>query len=152
MRILGDLAAVTPARDTGGTGLTQVMHDVADRVHHRGLMVVLSDFLTDLDRLAKALHHLRFRGHDVILFQVLDWSEVEFPFDDLTRFEDPESGDTVIAQPQAVRSRYLDALRGFTQRCRDEASAVRADFVQVHTGMGFDRALVQFLIDRQRRY
>ncbi len=151
MRILADLAAVTPARDAAGTGLARVIHDVADRVHHRGLIVVLSDFLADLDELKTALHHLRFRGHDVILFQVLDSTEVDFPFDDLSRFEDPETHDTLVAQPQSVRARYLDALQTFTRRCREEAAAVRADFVQVHTGMTFDRALVQFLIDRQRR-
>ena len=151
-RIIGELAGVKPARDEAGKGLAEALHEIARRVHQRGLIVVLSDFLADLDEVTRALHHLRFRGHDLILFQVLDWTEVAFPFEHLSRFEDPETGRALVVQPAAVRERYLAALREFTQRYRDEAAAIRADFVQVDTSMTFDRALIQYLIDRRRRF
>jgi uncharacterized protein (DUF58 family) len=152
LRLIGELAAVEPARDPGGKGLARCLHDMAERVRKRALMVVLSDFLADQDDVLDALHHLRYRGHDLILFQVLDWSEVALPFDRLTAFEDPETGRAVVAQPDAARAGYLAALQQFTDRYRTEAAALRADFVQVDTSMTFDRALVQYLIDRQQRF
>lgn len=150
-RIIADLAGVQPARDEAGKGLAAAMHEVARRVPKRGLMIVLSDFLADESDVLEGLHHLRFRGHDVILYQVLDWTEVVFPFEDVSAFEDPETGQKLTASPDAVRQAYQRALREFTDRYRRETAGVRADFVQVHTGMTFDRALIQFLIDRQRR-
>jgi len=151
-RIIADLAKVRPAKDEAGKGLGQTLHEIARRVPKRGLIVVLSDFLADEREVLDGLHHLRFRGHDVILFQVLDWAEVEFPFEQVSAFEDPETGSRLVASPDAVRRAYLQALADWTERYPREAAGVRADFVQVHTGMTFDRALIQFLIDRQRRF
>jgi len=152
MRLITELANVRPARDDSGKGISEAIHDVARRVRKRGLMVIISDFLAEVNELIDALHHLRFRGHDLILFQVLDWTEVTLPFENLSRFEDPESGQHVVAQPEAARAGYLEALRQFIERLRTESAALPADFVQVDTSMTFDRALIEFLIDRQRRF
>lgn len=152
MQIIGELAGVRPARDETNKGLARAIHDIAQRVHQRGLMVILSDFLADVDGVLDALHHMRYRGHDVILFQVLDESEVTFPFDHVSRFEDPETEQTLTAHPDAVRQAYATALNAFTERYRKDAAALRFDFVQVDTSMTFDRALIQFLIDRQRKF
>ncbi|HSW45616.1 MAG TPA: DUF58 domain-containing protein [Phycisphaerae bacterium] len=151
-RIIGQLAAVQPSPDRADRGLPEALHAVADRVPKRSLMIVLSDFLADADATVRGLHHLRFRGHDVILFQVLDWAEVSFPFERPGTFMDPETGLRVTGEPDAVRAGYLRALRDWTDRLRREAAAVRADFAQVHTAMSFDRALMQYLIERQRRF
>jgi len=149
LAILGHLARVRPR---GRTGLANALHKVADRVRKRSLMIVLSDFLDEPDHVIEALHHLRFRGHDLILFQVLDTDETQFPFTGLRRFEDVESRASAVTDPEAIRADYLAARQEFIRRYRDEAAGVQADFVQVDTGMTFDKALVQFLIDRQRRF
>lgn len=149
MTLLGHLARVRPH---GPTGLARSLHEVADRVRKRSLMVLLSDFLDDQDAVIDALHHLRYRGHDLILFQVLDTDETEFPFTGLKRFEDVESRSHVVADAESIRSDYIEALREFVDRYRRETAGVRADFVQVDTSMTFDRALLQFLVDRQRRF
>ncbi|MBN1488354.1 MAG: DUF58 domain-containing protein, partial [Phycisphaerae bacterium] len=149
LAILGHLARLRP---WGQTGLARALHTVADRVRKRSLMIVLSDFLDEPDAVVEALHHLRFRKHDVILFQVLDTDETQFPFTGLRRFEDTESSAFVTTDAEAVRAEYIEALRAFVEHYRDEAAEVRADFVQVDTGMTFDTALVQYLVDRQRRF
>ncbi len=151
MRLISELAGVRPSADHAGKGLAETLHEMARRVHRRGLMVILSDLLTDADEVIEALHHLRYRGHDVILFQVLDWAEVQFPFDSLSEFVDPETGRKLTVQPGAVRERYLEALAAFADRYRKETGSLRADFVQVDTSMTFDRALLQFLVDRRRK-
>ncbi|MBI4579210.1 MAG: DUF58 domain-containing protein [Planctomycetes bacterium] len=152
MRLIGELASVRPAPDKTEKGLAEALHEVARRVRRRGLMVVLSDFLADPEEAIEALHHLRYRGHDLILFQVLDWAEANFPFEDVSQFIDPETGDRLTVHPRAVRDRYLAALEAFGDRYRRETAELRADFVQVDTSMTFDRALVQFLVDRRRRF
>jgi uncharacterized protein (DUF58 family) len=149
LTILAHLANVTPA---GPTGLAPSLHAIADRIRRRSLLIVLSDFLADPDDVIDALHHIRFRGHDLILFQVLDPDEVTFPFSGMRRFEDTETGDRLVADPEAIRAEYLEALHGFIDRYRAEAAGVRADFVQVDTAMTFDRALIEFLLSRQRRF
>jgi len=148
MTILGELASVRPH---GSTGLADALHDVADRVRKRGLMILFSDLLAEVDPVVEALHHLRFRGHDLIIFHVLSEEEALFPFRGPRRFVDVEGDTQVDADAAAIRAAYLEELGRFIERYRDEAAGARADFVSVHTGMTFDKALTRFLIDRQRR-
>lgn len=151
LRVLAELARARPRRDAQSSGLASALHDIARRVYKRSLIIVLSDFLADAAPVLEALHHLRFRRHDLICFQVLDWTETEFPFEDPTRFTDPETNTALNTQPEAMRSSYLDALRAFIEDYRNACAAVRADFVTVDTSMTFDRALTQYLLDRTRR-
>jgi uncharacterized protein (DUF58 family) len=146
--LLGTLARTAPA---AGTNLAGAIHEVAERVRKRGLIILLSDLLADQEEVIEALHHVKFRGHDLIIFQVLDHSEVDFDFDGQVRFEEPESGDHVNADPQAIRAAYQAELQAFIDEYRKQCLSVRADFVTVDNAMTFDKALVEFLAQRQRR-
>jgi uncharacterized protein (DUF58 family) len=147
--MLGILGRTKPS---GETGLAEAIHDIAARVKKRSLMILLSDLLApDQDAVIDALHHLKFRGHDLIIFQVLDHSEVSFEFDGQVRFEDPESGEELDVDPQSIRAGYLEAIREFIETYKQEARNVRADFVTVDNSMTFDTALLQFLMERQSR-
>ncbi|HAU38219.1 MAG TPA: DUF58 domain-containing protein [Phycisphaerales bacterium] len=146
--ILSTLARTKPA---GKTHLAECIHDIASRIRKRGLIILLSDLLADPEDVLSALHHLKFRGHDLILFQVLDQSEMTFDFDGQVRFEEPETGEHLDTNPQAIRAAYLEELNAFMEQYRKECQNVRADFVAVHNGMTFDKALVEFLVQRQGR-
>jgi len=147
--ILSTLARTKPF---GRTGLAAAIHDVAARVRKRGLMILLSDLLDDQQQVIEALHHLRFRGHDIIIFQVLDYSEVAFEFDGQVRFEDPETGDHVDTDPRSIQVAYLKEIRAFMEEYKRQCQNVRADFVTVHNAMTFDKALIEFLVERQSRF
>ena len=149
MNLLGELARTKPF---GRTNLAAALHDAASRIHKRGLIIVLSDLLADQAEVVKALHHLRFRGHDLIVFQVLDYSEMAFEFDGQVRFEDPETKDHVDTNPQAIRASYLQEIRAFMDEYRRACQSVRADFVSVHNAMTFDKALIEFLTQRRGRF
>lgn len=149
LNLLGQLARTTPA---GETDLAAALHDAAARIKKRGLVVLLSDLLGEQEKVVEALHHLRFGGHDLIVFQVLDASEVRFDFDGPVRFEDPETAEQVDANPQAIRAAYLQALQEFIDEYRRQCQGVRADFVTVHNAMTFDTALVEFLVNRRERF
>ena len=146
--ILSTLARTKPF---GRTRLAHAIHDVAGRIKKRGLMILLSDMLDDQEEVVEALHHLRYRGHDIIIIQVLDYSEVAFEFDGQVRFEDPETHEDVTTDPQAIQASYLAEIRKFIEEYKQQCQAVRADFTTVHNAMTFDKALIEFLTQRQGR-
>jgi uncharacterized protein (DUF58 family) len=146
--ILTTLARTEPR---GRTHLAEAIHDIASRVRKRGLMIILSDLLAEQDEVIEALHHLKYGGHDMMIFQVLDEAEVTFDFDGQVELEEPETGQTLQVDPRSIRAGYLQEIRRFIDTYKQQCQAVRADFVTVHNGMTFDKALIEFLIERQSR-
>jgi len=146
--MLGALAAIRPA---GQTHLADALHEVAERVRKRSLVILLSDLLADQQKVVDALHHMKYRGHDLIVLQVLDYSEATFDFDGQVRFEEPETGETLDTDPRAAREAYLRELEAFIDEYRRRCRGVRADYTCVHNAMTFDKALIEFLAQRQAR-
>jgi uncharacterized protein (DUF58 family) len=146
--ILGTLSAVVPR---GTTGLAAGIDAALAQIPHRGIIVLLSDLLTDTEAVLNAIHHIRYRGHDLIVMHVLDASEVRFPFDGRIRLEDPESGETLLATASAVRDRYLEALARWRKELNDRITAARGDYLPLDTSVPFDKALIEFLVQRGRR-
>ncbi len=149
MNILGTLARTRPS---GETNIAAALHDAASRIKKRGLVILLSDLLGDQEQIIRALHHLRYRGHDLMVMQVLDHSELAFEFDGQVRFEDPETREHVDANPQSIRASYMEEIQAFMDEYRRQCQAVRADFTTVDNSMTFDKALIEFLIQRQSRF
>ena len=146
------LATLANTEAGGETGLAAVLNDVALRVRKRGLIILFSDLLAEPGPVTDALHHLKFRGHDLIIFNIFDVAEVTFPFDGQVRFTDPESSLHVDTNPQSIKSAYLTQIRNFIEAYRRDVMSVQADFVSVDTSMTFDKALISYLINRQGRY
>src|SRR6266508_1728406 len=103
---------VTLERLTTGhhTNVAKPLHQLADSLTKRGMVVLISDLIDEPDRVIRGLKHFQFRGTDVIVFHILDPDEIEFPFDRPTRFEDLESEEEVMAVPSVVRPHYLKAI------------------------------------------
>jgi uncharacterized protein (DUF58 family) len=136
--------------DPGGdTSLAVNFHRLAETLKRRALIVVLSDLFDDPEPLVAALKHFRHNRSEVIVIQTLDPAEVEFPFDDVTRIEDVESGREVVSDPQALRKAYLDEFAKFTRSIRAGCDAARIDLVTARTDEPFDRFLGHYLARRQ---
>ncbi|MBU0639420.1 MAG: DUF58 domain-containing protein [Planctomycetes bacterium] len=148
VQLLSTLATIAPR---GKTGLATGIQEALAQIPHRGLIVVLSDLLTDVDETLEALHHVRFRGHDLIVMHVLDAAEASFPFEGSVRLEDPETGQSLVADAEAVRARYLAAVAAWRDELRTRVQSTRGDYVALDTSMPFDKALVEFLLQRTRR-
>lgn len=148
IHMLSTLGAVRPA---GGTGLAQGIHAALERIPHRGVVVVLSDLLTETEAALQALHHVRFRGHDLIVMHILHADEVNFPYDGAVRLEDPESGLEVRADGLGVRTAYRRAVAEWREQLKTRISGLRGDYVALDTATPFDAALVEFLTQRSRR-
>src|SRR5215213_3513968 len=147
--MLGLLANLKPA---GQTDLAHCLHQVAAMIRTKSLIMVFSDLLTDADELFKALYHLRHRGNEIILFHVLDEAEVEFPFEGLVEFVDVESSEELQLDAKGMREDYQRGLDDFRARLKEEALKANIDYVPLHTGITFDKALIGYLISRQRRF
>mgnify|MGYP003348661534 CR=1 FL=1 len=121
-------------------------------LRHRSLVMVFSDLLSDYDATVKALRRLRHGGHDVILFHILDEAEVTFPFSGSVDLLEPESQDHEIVDAQGIRAEYLQALEEMREKYRATCLAIGADYVPLDTSMPFDKALVEYLSQRQARF
>jgi uncharacterized protein (DUF58 family) len=148
-QILSLLANLKP---TGTTDVAASMHQLASMIRGKSLVMVFSDLLTEPGPVVQALHHLRHRGNEVILFHILDEAEVHFPFTGIVEFEDVESPEKLTLDAKGMRDDYLGALAEFQQRYREECSKAGVDYVAMDTSVNFDKALLEYLIQRQRRF
>ena len=130
--------------------LGRPLHQLADALVKRSLVVLISDLLDDPAPIVKGLRHLRFRGSDVVVFQVLDPNELTFPFRGATRFRDLEGGGEVTADPSTIRSAYLRELAALTSTYDRELRSAGIDFVQLDTSRPLDFALLAYLSARAR--
>jgi uncharacterized protein (DUF58 family) len=133
------------------TELGAVMHKVSEQIKSRGLVVVISDLLLDLDVFYKSLGRLQHQGHEILVFQVLDPEEIELPFKDSVLFKDIEGDEELFAEPWAFRKAYQAAMEKFigdvAQRCRSGG----VDHVLLKTSDDLGFALSHYLHSRQRQ-
>jgi uncharacterized protein (DUF58 family) len=146
--ILSLLARLKPA---GETAIATSLHQVASMIRHRSLVMIFSDLLGDTDPILHALHRFRFAGHDVIVFHILDEAEALFPFEGMLELEDNETRETLLVDAEGIKADYLEEVAKFQATYRKECLAARIDYVPLHTGMPFDKALMSYLHSRQGR-
>ena len=132
------------------TDVAKPLHQLAETLTKRGLVVLISDLLDDPDAVIRGLKHFQYRGSDVLVFHVLDADEIEFPFDQATRFEDLETGEEVMAVPGAVRAHYLTQIGGLIDRYRRELGAAGIDYQLLNTKDPLEMALLAYLSTRSR--
>ena len=127
------------------------LQQLAEALVRRSLVVLISDLLDDPEPIIKGLRHLKSRGNDVIVFQVLDPNELTFPFLGSSRFKDVESSDEVTVEPASIRSAYLQALEGLRARYEQELRSAGIDYRLLDTSKPLDFALLGYLAARARR-
>ena len=140
------LERCTPARKTELGGL---LLSLTDQFRRRNLLVIVSDLFTDLDAVYDGLNRLRFRGHEVLVMQVLDRDELELPFDGPTIFHDIEGEEELFAEPWAFRRSYQKAMKEFLEGVRKECGTRGYDHVRFLTDEPLGASLSFFLHSRQ---
>jgi uncharacterized protein (DUF58 family) len=151
------LGAIADALDQGAappgpqarTDLAAALAHVAATISGRGVVVLISDLLSPVESLDRGLALLRARGADLVVLQVLDDDELEFPFEGPTRFEGLEGAARLDANPRALRRAYLAALERHQAAVREACARQRADYALVRTGERVDAALLPLLARRQ---
>ena len=145
--ILEQIDTTQPGNETA---LSDIFHDIAERIPRRGLVIILSDLFDNTENLLKALHHFRYRRHEVIVMHIMAEEELHFPFDSFTEFKDLESVRQLEVDPKTIRASYLDRVRRFLADISAGCGEIRADYLPLSTKKPFDRALSDYLARRKR--
>ena len=146
--LLSHLANLKPS---GKTDVARSLQQLQAMLRHRSLIMLFSDLLTDQEPVIQSLHRLRHRGHDVILFHILDEAEVTFPFDGSIEFEEPESSERMEIDAVHERDDYRAEVNRFRDFYRRECFQAGIDYVPLDTSMQFDKALTKYLVSRRTR-
>jgi uncharacterized protein (DUF58 family) len=150
---LRDLLAVIDQVSAGGGRGDEPAAAALERIaelsrRRRALIVVASDLFDADDRTLTVLRRLRAQRHDVTVLHVLDPHERTFPYEGLTLFEALESDQRLLANPAAIRARYLDRMAAFLDRCRAGCAEGGVDYHLVSTDQPLDRTLLDLLVAR----
>jgi len=146
--LVAELAGKTgPAK----TSIRRVLTELAERLQHRVLIILISDLFDQPDDILKGLKLLRYRRHEVIVWNVWDPAEMTLPFSGPTRFEGLESTGRLLVDPRALRARYVEEVERFQQQMRSGCGHMLIDYAMYHSAMPLDASLSAYLATRSAR-
>ncbi len=134
----------------GDTQLADVLHELAETIRQRALIVILSDLFIDPELLRGCFQHLRFRKHDVAVFHLLDPRELSFTFHRPMRFLDMEGGPALFAEPNEIADRYHKALGTYLDQLHQIVLESAVDYHRVSLDEDYEQVLIRFLVGRTR--
>jgi uncharacterized protein (DUF58 family) len=135
----------------GRTSVAPVLHDLAERVPRRGILMLFSDLFDEPADVLQGLQHLRHKRHEVIVFHVLDRAELEFPFREATLFRGLEQSPELLTDPRSLRDGYLEQVGLFVEELRRGCRSMNIDYVQSPTDRPLGVALSAYLAHRSAR-
>ena len=147
--LIKELENTTPSNLTN---TAPALNEIAERIHRRGLVVIISDFLDDSESILKAISHFRHKKHDVCVFQILDPRELDFNFGSAAQFVDMESSEEMITQPQQIHKAYAKAAANFLQSFKKGCRNLNVDYNFATTDLPFDHTLRAFVAKQTNLY
>ena len=136
------------AEASGKDQVIDQLHDVAETIKSRALVIIYSDFLDDPKSISDVVHHMRDRKHEVVLFHIMDRQEVEFVFDRPTRFIDLEGGSSLLTEPSIIRDEYLNQMRVHLDEIKKICSETQSSHYETLTDLPVEEALKKFSFER----
>ena len=154
---LEKLLVPTHPGDNRKTSAASALHELAERIHKRSLVIILSDMFENSagnEELFSALQHLRHNKHEVVLFHVVDKKkELDFNFENRPyRFVDLETGEDLKVFPSKVKEQYTEAISKFKQDLKLRCGQYRIDFVEADINAGFEHVLLPYLVKREKMF
>ncbi len=142
------ITALDASEPNNKTDLYRILRNAAESFPRRGMVVLISDLLADRPGLMRGLKLLRSRGHDLLVFHVMDDDELDFPFNGPTRLEGLELPEVLNCNPRALREGYLQALGAFLEEVRRGCAHNNTDYALLRTSQPLDAALAAYLSNR----
>jgi len=146
-RLMTRLAGFQPTQQTN---IATVLHDMANQVRRKGIVIVISDFFDDEAKVLEGIQHLRFGGNEVVCFHVMDPYELEFPFTGLVEFDGLEAIPKILTRPAELRKTYLREVEAFRNRLREGCEKNQSHYVLVNTAEPLHEVLSGYLAFRLR--
>ncbi len=138
------------AKPHGETQIVPVLHELAETIRQRALIVIISDLFVEPELLRSCFQHLRFRRHDVAVFHLLDPQEIAFRFRRPMRFLDMEGGPAIFAEPNEIADRYQKALSTYLDALHQVVIESAVDYHRVTIDEDYEHVLMRFLVGRTR--
>lgn len=135
---------------SSATSTAKTLHQIAESVRRRGLIVLFSDLLDEPADIVRALAHFRKQHHDVIIFHILDSTELDFPFKKGAQFIDMETGERILADPRALAQDYRKAFAEFLEQYRKPCAEMKIDYRLVNTSQEMGPFIRAYLEERKR--
>jgi uncharacterized protein (DUF58 family) len=145
--LLNVLDTPKPGNDTK---IESVLHQMAERINKRGLVIIISDLLDEPKNILKGLKHFRHKKQEVILFHILDRNELEFEFENRTKFVDMESGEEITTDPWHIKNDYKNLILDIQKYYRRNCRLNKIDYVPLYTDDSLDKGLSEYFNKRQR--
>ncbi|GAB5441523.1 MAG: DUF58 domain-containing protein [Fuerstiella sp.] len=145
--VLDELAAM---RAEGETGLPAALHDAAEKIAQRALVVIISDLFIDPEELRDCFQHLRFRRHDVAVFHLLEQKEIAFDFDRPVKFVDLEGAPPMLVDPTTIAKQYRKAVQQYLEDLKKIVRDSAVDYHRVSIEENYAEVLARFLLARKK--
>jgi len=145
-RIFRRLETVKPGKRTA---IAPTFHQLAASIAKRGLVIVISDLYDDPKEIIRALQHFVYKKHQIIVFQLMDPAELDFPFRKILSFVDMETGQKLQVDPRHVKDAYRAEIRAFVDRYRKECSDRNIEYALTPTSTPYDQMLLSYLARRK---
>ena len=147
--ILGKLDDKKAGNDTK---VDIVLHELAERIKKRGVVILISDLLDNPESIMNGLKHFRHQNQEVIVFHLLDRKELEFDFNTRTKFLDMESGEEIITEPWHIRSNYNGLINKLQDQYKNECREHLIDYVPIFTDQSLDLSITEYLKKRSKLF
>ncbi len=145
--LLNEIAKQIPSESTD---ISAALHEMAERIKRRGLIILMSDLLDEPEKILSGLKHFRYNNHEVIVFHILDPRERDFAFSKEAIFKDMETGEEITTLPYQIKKDFAAQVNQFSETIATTCRASNIDYVPIDTSMPFDKALYAFLSKRAR--
>ena len=145
--LMARLAAFEPKEQTS---IAAVLHEMARQIRRKGIVILISDFFDDENRIHEGIQHLRFGGNEVVVFHVMDPWELEFPFTGQIEFEGLENVPKLQTRPAEIRKSYMREVEGFLERLRVGCERNNCHYTLVNTVHPLHEVLSAYLAFRLR--
>ena len=140
-------------KDSGNdTQIGMVLHELADRIKKRGMVILISDLLDKPENIMKGLKHFRHQNQEVIVFHIQDRKESEFDFDTRTKFFDMETGEEIVTEPWHIRSNYHELVSKIRSNYKSNCRENLIDYVPLFTDQSLDIGITEYLIKRSKLF
>ena len=149
LSLLSSLERLAPA---GRSDAAPCFHRIAEEVHRRSIVLIFSDFFDPNEAFLHSLQHFQHKGCEVVLFQILDPMETEFPFRGLIEFRDMETDETLEVESEDCRGAYLDDVANYIRTMKQVCGRMNIAFETLNTGTAFDRALLAYFHKREKMF
>ena len=143
------LNALTKLKTAGKSNISNILKEFIEKIGRRSLIIIISDFFDDTEKIIHQLKYFQFKKNEVILFHILDPYELTFPFETITFFESMEDDRRILAEPKSIKDLYISEINRFIEQFKQVCFENQIDYWLIDSSTPLDQALIKFLTRRE---